>query len=357
MTKFLNISTDTTLGGNSPSDELAVSQKAIATALAGKQGTLTAGNGIDITSNTISANNIVWVTYNSTSFTDIKTLWDAGKVVMCKKDNQEFVCANYIPGATQYFYFTCVETYSTTRYLRVSSADAWITGSQTNQAYISDLATIRSGAEAGATAVQPGDLATVATSGDYDDLLDKPTIPTVNNATITVTQGGVNKGSFTLNQGTDATIALDAGGGGSSLPAGITAPYAGSTPPAGWLICDGSAINRTYYADLFAAIGTTYGVGDGSTTFNIPNYTGAKLLNSVTATVLSNNNQAYVAGYGLSGKQGYLYQGDAGGSYTQINCETGSHSGNWTSSSGGYATRNLHITLPNYFGVTMCIKY
>ena len=83
------------------------------------------------------------------------------------------------------------------------------------QATISDLATIRSGAALGATAVQPSDLATVATSGSYTDLSNKPTIPTVNNPTITITQGGVTKGSFTLNQASGDTIALDAGGGGS----------------------------------------------------------------------------------------------------------------------------------------------
>lgn len=57
-------------------------------------------------------------------------------------------------------------------------------------------------------------IATVATSGSYNDLLNKPTIPTVNDATITITQGGVTKGSFTLNQASGDTIALDAGGGG-----------------------------------------------------------------------------------------------------------------------------------------------
>lgn len=57
-------------------------------------------------------------------------------------------------------------------------------------------------------------LATVATSGNYNDLTNKPTIPTVNNATVTFTQGGTTKGSITLNQAADATIALDAGGSG-----------------------------------------------------------------------------------------------------------------------------------------------
>lgn len=60
-------------------------------------------------------------------------------------------------------------------------------------------------------------LATVATSGSYNDLADKPTIPTVNNATITFTQGGTTKGTITLNQSSDATIALDTGGGGGAV--------------------------------------------------------------------------------------------------------------------------------------------
>ena len=59
-------------------------------------------------------------------------------------------------------------------------------------------------------------LAAVATSGSYNDLSNKPTIPSVYNPTITITQGGVTKGSFTLNQSTGDTIALDAGG--STIP-------------------------------------------------------------------------------------------------------------------------------------------
>lgn len=57
-------------------------------------------------------------------------------------------------------------------------------------------------------------------------------------------------------------------------PAGIILPYAGSTAPEGYLMCDGSAVSRGAYAALFSAIGTTYGTGDGSTTFNIPDLTG-----------------------------------------------------------------------------------
>ena len=57
-------------------------------------------------------------------------------------------------------------------------------------------------------------------------------------------------------------------------PAGIIEMYGGSIAPTGYLICDGSAVSRTIYSDLFAAIGTNYGDGDGSTTFNLPNLKG-----------------------------------------------------------------------------------
>ena len=61
---------------------------------------------------------------------------------------------------------------------------------------------------------------------------------------------------------------------GDTLPIGAIIPYGSSTAPAGWLVCDGSAVSRTTYAELFTAIGTSYGVGDGSTTFNLPNLKG-----------------------------------------------------------------------------------
>lgn len=57
-------------------------------------------------------------------------------------------------------------------------------------------------------------------------------------------------------------------------PTGTISMFAGSTAPTGYLICDGSAVSRTTYAGLYAVIGTTYGTGDGSTTFNLPNLKG-----------------------------------------------------------------------------------
>lgn len=67
---------------------------------------------------------------------------------------------------------------------------------------------------------------------------------------------------------------VDDRAGGETLPVGTIIPYASSTLPEGYMICDGRALSRTEYSKLFQAIGTFFGAGDGSTTFNIPNLKG-----------------------------------------------------------------------------------
>jgi len=57
-------------------------------------------------------------------------------------------------------------------------------------------------------------------------------------------------------------------------PVGAVQSYAGATAPAGWLICHGQAVSRATYAALFAVVGTAFGAGDGSTTFNAPDLRG-----------------------------------------------------------------------------------
>ena len=61
------------------------------------------------------------------------------------------------------------------------------------------------------------------------------------------------------------------------IPVGVIEAYAGVNAPYGWLLCDGSAISRTTYPDLYSALGTAYGAGNGSTTFNLPNYKNSDL--------------------------------------------------------------------------------
>lgn len=63
----------------------------------------------------------------------------------------------------------------------------------------------------------------------------------------------------------------------TALPVGVMMFYGSTSVPSGWLECNGQAISRTTYAALFAVIGTTFGVGDGSTTFNIPDLRGRTL--------------------------------------------------------------------------------
>lgn len=65
---------------------------------------------------------------------------------------------------------------------------------------------------------------------------------------------------------------------------GMVLPFAGSSVPDGFLACDGSAVSRTTYAGLFAVISTTWGVGDGSTTFNLPDLRGRSIIGAGTGT-------------------------------------------------------------------------
>lgn len=65
-------------------------------------------------------------------------------------------------------------------------------------------------------------------------------------------------------------ITAASGGTATSVPSGTVLPYAGATAPSGFFLCQGQAVSRTTYAALFALIGTTFGSGDGSTTFNLP---------------------------------------------------------------------------------------
>lgn len=71
----------------------------------------------------------------------------------------------------------------------------------------------------------------------------------------------------------------------SLAPTATVLPFAAASAPSGWLLCNGAAVSRTTYAELFAAIGTTYGSGDGSTTFNVPNAQGVFLRGAGSQTI------------------------------------------------------------------------
>jgi microcystin-dependent protein len=70
---------------------------------------------------------------------------------------------------------------------------------------------------------------------------------------------------------TGATGATGPTGPLGIAPTGTIVMYSAGTAPSGWLFCDGTAVSRTTFASLFTLIGTTYGAGNGTTTFNLPN--------------------------------------------------------------------------------------
>jgi microcystin-dependent protein len=107
-----------------------------------------------------------------------------------------------------------------------------------------------------------------------------------------------------------------------SVPIGTVNPFAGSSAPGGWLLCDGRStdISRTTYSGLFSVIGTTYGSGDGSTTFNLPDLRGRVIAgeDDMGGTAA---NRLTAAGSGING----LVLGAAGGAQTHT--LTGAQSG------------------------------
>lgn len=98
-------------------------------------------------------------------------------------------------------------------------------------------------------------------------------LPTITTVTVSWDSGSLDSGLSAISIGIFSPV-------NSSVPpqffvaTGIVVPYGGSTAPIGWLMCYGQAVSRTTYANLFAVIGTTFGAGNGSTTFNVPDLRG-----------------------------------------------------------------------------------
>ena len=72
------------------------------------------------------------------------------------------------------------------------------------------------------------------------------------------------------------------------VPPGTLMPYAGATAPTGYLLCQGQEVSRTIYATLFSIIGTTYGIGDNATTFNLPNPNGRVIAGKAASGTFAN---------------------------------------------------------------------
>ena len=175
----------------------------------------------------------------------------------------------------------------------------------------------------------------------------------------------------TAAQGTNSTqIATTAFVTAAGVPTGVINMWGTGTAPTGWLLCAGAAVSRTTYAALFAVVGTTFGVGDGSTTFNLPNYTNrmpygttlAATGGSADAVVVTHTHTASVVDPGHTHTyQGSNYQpNNAAGSVPDwIGSSTMTTNSNVTGISVTNASAGVSGTnanLPPYLGINFIIK-
>ena len=120
-----------------------------------------------------------------------------------------------------------------------------------------------------------------------------PTLKLGSTTALTETSGAltINVANPTVTLGSNATF---------TTFVGMIAPFAMASPPTGWLACDGSAVSRTVtYSALFVAIGTTWGSGDGSSTFNVPDLEGAFLRGTGSHATSTMANSSAFAGPSL----------------------------------------------------------
>ena len=102
--------------------------------------------------------------------------------------------------------------------------------------------------------------------------LGVPTVALANNEVTTLKIADANVTTAKIADGAVTQSKLNSSV--TLVPTGAVMPFAMNSAPSGWLAADGTAVSRTTYAALFAAIGTTYGAGTGGTTFNLPDLRG-----------------------------------------------------------------------------------
>jgi microcystin-dependent protein len=128
------------------------------------------------------------------------------------------------------------------------------------------------------------------------------------------------------------------------IPAGVMHQYAGATAPSGYLLCDGSAVSRTTYAALFAVLSTTYGSGDGSTTFTLPDMRGRMPMGAGTGTGLNASGTGAPSGTAQTART----RGQWGGEETHL--LTGAESGTSAHGHGVSDPGHVHNPYPGYEG-------
>jgi len=159
--------------------------------------------------------------------------------------------------------------------------------------------------------------------------------------------------------------------GGPSTFAGEVKMFAGAaaSAPPGWLACDGSPVSRATYAALFSAIGTTYGAGDGSTTFNLPDFRDRFAVGGGTsyAPGATGGEATHVLAVGEMPSHAHnltqlqFTNSDGTGPYTPTPVRAGLNSSRWTDSVGSPSISSTggggaHENRPPYLAVTFVIK-
>lgn len=144
------------------------------------------------------------------------------------------------------------------------------------------------------------------------------------------------------------------------IPSGVVLPYAGATAPNGWLLCFGQAVPRTTYSGLFAAIGTTYGVGDGTTTFGLPDLRGRSVfgkddMGGVAASRVTNAVSGIVGTtLGATGGTELLHShGHTAGTFATVAIDSFTQSANHTHTftTGTMNSNTAHTHLQNDYTV------
>ena len=207
----------------------------------------------------------------------------------------------------------------------------------------------------------------VITSTKMNNILDQSTITAtaVFNNTLDVASGKllVKAGGVTSNEIAanavvtvgilDGAVTASKLAAGAAIPAGAVMPFAMNSVPSGWLEADGTAVSRSTYAALFAAISTLYGVGDGSTTFNLPDLRGYFVRGSGTNVdgTVSGTFAAKQADELKSHTHTYTFKSTTGGSSAGGDPNSITNTSVNTGATGGTETR------PKNIAMLYCVKY
>jgi microcystin-dependent protein len=161
---------------------------------------------------------------------------------------------------------------------------------------------------------------------------------------ITSNEMGVN--AVTTNAIADGAV-TQAKASNMLIPAGAIMPFAMNGAPTGWLAADGTAVSRSTYATLFAAIATTYGVGDGATTFNVPDLRGYFVRGTGTNSdgTVSGTFAAKQADELKSHTHTYTFKSTTGGSSAGGDPNSVTNTSVNTGATGGTETRPRNIAM------------